>query len=65
MRRVERMKVELLYFDGCPGYEDLRSHLEHLLDERGGVEQLTVGADQLPRGSRSTSVLGIAERPCG
>jgi hypothetical protein len=28
------VKVELLYFDGCPGYEELRPRLERLLDER-------------------------------
>lgn len=29
------MKVELLYFDGCPGYAALRPRLERLLGERG------------------------------
>lgn len=31
------MKVELLYFDGCPGYAELRERLPLLL-ERAGVE---------------------------
>jgi len=29
------MKVELLYFDGCPGYEEMRPLVERLLAERG------------------------------
>ena len=29
------MQVELLYVDGCPGYEELRPRLEQLLAERG------------------------------
>lgn len=31
------MKVELLYFDGCPGYADLRERLPRLL-ERADVD---------------------------
>lgn len=38
------MKVELLYFDGCPGYEELRPRLERLLAERG----LPVSLELLP-----------------
>lgn len=34
------MKIELLYFDGCPGYEELRPRLEELLDERGLRDRL-------------------------
>ena len=52
------MKVELLYFDGCPGYEDLRPHLEHLLDERGGVEQLTVVPINSPEEAAAHRFLG-------
>ena len=29
------MKVELLYFEGCPGYEELRPRVQRLLAERG------------------------------
>ncbi|MCO5316338.1 MAG: hypothetical protein M9938_09290 [Solirubrobacterales bacterium] len=29
------MKIELLYFDGCPGYEELQPRLNELLTERG------------------------------
>lgn len=39
------MKVQLLYFDGCPGYEELRPRVERLLDERGlgdGLELVPV-----------------------
>lgn len=32
---VPVVKVELLYFDGCSGYEELRPRLERLLTERG------------------------------
>lgn len=38
------MKVELLYFDGCPGYAELRPRLERLLAERGLVESLELVA---------------------
>jgi hypothetical protein len=39
------VKVELLYFDGCPGYEELRPRLERFLEERtlrDSLELLTV-----------------------
>ncbi len=29
------MKVELLYFDGCPGYSELRARLMRLLEQAG------------------------------
>lgn len=34
------MRVELLYFDGCPGYAELRPRLERLLAERGLLDEL-------------------------
>ena len=34
------MTVELLYFDGCPGYAALWPRLEQLLAERGLLEEL-------------------------
>jgi hypothetical protein len=34
----QRVRVELLYFDGCPGYESLLPGLERLLQE-AGVEE--------------------------
>jgi hypothetical protein len=39
------MRVELLYFDGCPSHEALLPHLRALLDEvgaRGGMEMRRV-----------------------
>ena len=40
------MKVELLYFDGCPGYEALRPRVERMLAERGldGLELVPIGS---------------------
>jgi hypothetical protein len=37
---MTRVRVELLYFDGCPNYEGLRPRVERLLAELGRVEQL-------------------------
>lgn len=34
------MKVELLYFEGCPSYEALRPRLEQMLADRGLREKL-------------------------
>lgn len=34
------MKVELLHFDGCPGYQELRPRLERLLAGRGLSDRL-------------------------
>lgn len=34
------VKVELLYFDGCPGYAELRPRLEHLLAQQGLLDEL-------------------------
>jgi hypothetical protein len=34
------VRVELLYFDGCPNYEGLRQRVERLLAELGRAEQL-------------------------
>jgi hypothetical protein len=39
-RNVKRVKIELLYFDGCPGYEELRPRLERVLAERGLAAEL-------------------------
>ena len=37
---MARVRVELLYFDGCPSYEALLSRVERLLAELGRAEQL-------------------------
>lgn len=34
------MKVELLYFDGCPNHEALLPHLRELLDESGAGAEI-------------------------
>ena len=38
------VKVELLYFEGCPGYETLRPQVEQMLTERGldGLDLLPI-----------------------
>lgn len=36
------MHVELLYFDGCPGYAELRPRLERVLAERGLLDELAL-----------------------
>jgi hypothetical protein len=36
------MKVELLYFDGCPSYEKLLPRLRALLEEAGAADALTL-----------------------
>jgi hypothetical protein len=43
------MKVELLYFDGCPGYAELREHLPHLLEQVGVsvmIEERSVDSEE-------------------
>ena len=44
------MKVELLYFDGCPGYEKARRALEDALaqeeDARGGFDLVAANTDE-------------------
>jgi hypothetical protein len=34
------VSIELLYFDGCPGYQELRPRLERLLAARGVAGRL-------------------------
>jgi hypothetical protein len=36
------VEIELLYFDGCPGYEEVRPRLERLLAERDLTAQLAL-----------------------
>lgn len=33
------MKIEVLYFDGCPHYETFATHLDQLMRDRGVGEQ--------------------------
>ncbi|MHB1536998.1 MAG: DF family (seleno)protein [Solirubrobacteraceae bacterium] len=43
------MNVELLYFDGCPGYEELRERLPRLLEQAGvaaTIEERPVASEQ-------------------
>jgi hypothetical protein len=49
------MKVELLYFDGCPGYERARWALEDALvqeDIRADMETISVDTDEAARKHR-------------
>lgn len=48
------MKVELLYFDGCPGYEALRPRVERMLAERGldGLDLVPIGSIEEAEASR-------------
>lgn len=49
------MKVELLYFDGCPGYEQLQPRLEHLVRDAGitqPIELRRVESDEAAQGER-------------
>jgi hypothetical protein len=39
---LRSLKVELLYFDGCPGYAELRPRLERLLAQRGLLGELVL-----------------------
>lgn len=43
------MKVELLYFDGCPGYAELRERLPRLIERAGvgaEIEERRVDSEQ-------------------
>jgi hypothetical protein len=74
-RRVSAMRIELLYFDGCPNYEALLPRLRELLAQAGadaGVELRRVESDadaQRERflGSPTLRVDGVDVEPgaCG
>ena len=36
------MRIELLYFDGCPNHDELLPHLEQLLTETGHSDEITL-----------------------
>lgn len=49
MAEAPSMKVEVLYFDGCPGYETAVKKLEDVLFDKGleaEVELVSVGTDE-------------------
>lgn len=44
------MRIELLYFDGCPGYQELRERLPRLLAQAGAdaaIEEQPVDSEQM------------------
>ncbi len=43
------MRIELLYFDGCPAYQTALKHLEEVIKEKGldvGVEMIKIEGDE-------------------
>ena len=57
------MKIELLYFEGCPSYEALLPRLQHLLAEAGVDRRSSCVAWRLarrPRGSGSSALRRFA-----
>lgn len=40
MSDIERMKIELLYFENCPGYEKALKNLRELLEEKELKEEI-------------------------
>ncbi len=49
------MKVELLYFDGCPAYQTALEHLEEVIREEkpdARVEMIKIESDEQARRSR-------------
>ncbi|MDP8942794.1 MAG: DUF2703 domain-containing protein [Actinomycetota bacterium] len=65
------MKVELLYFEGCPGHPALASRLEHVLADAGvdaAIEQRAIESDEAARsegflGSPTVRVDGVDVEP--
>ncbi len=52
------MRVELLYFDGCPSHEALQPRVERLLAERGLAEQLELVRITSPEEAEARRFLG-------
>ena len=52
------MKVELLYFDGCPSYERLLPRLETLVDELAPGVEVTLRRVESPEDAVRESFLG-------
>lgn len=52
------MKVELLYFDGCPNYEALVPHLRALLDQAGANAELELRRVESEREAKRARFLG-------
>ncbi len=52
------MKVELLYFDGCPGYTALLPRLRELLAEVNGEAELMLRPVETPEAASSERFLG-------
>lgn len=52
------MRVELLYFDSCPNYEALATHVARLLQERGRAEELELVRIASPEEASARRFLG-------
>ena len=52
------MTVEVLYFDGCPGYEALLPRLRELLHEAGVKETIELRQVQTPQAAERERFLG-------
>ena len=52
------MKVELLYFDGCPSHERLLPRLEHLLHEAGVEHRVELRRVESPEAAEAARFLG-------
>jgi hypothetical protein len=52
------MKVELLYFDGCPSHAELLPRLRDLLDSEGIEEEIQLRRVETPEDAESERFLG-------
>jgi hypothetical protein len=52
------VKLELLYFEGCPGYERLLPRLEALLDEAGVEASVELRRVESPEAATAERFLG-------
>jgi hypothetical protein len=55
---MDAMKIELFFFDGCPGHAELRDRLPHLLEQasvKARIEEHRVDSEQ---GARRERFLG-------
>ena len=52
------MRIELLYFDGCPNHTELLPHLEQLLTETGRSDEITLVHVETPEQAEEDRFLG-------
>jgi hypothetical protein len=52
------MKIELLYFDGCPNHEAFLPHLRELLDQAGVDEEIHLRRVESPEAAEHERFLG-------